>query len=249
MTNYQLPITNNEQLPITNYQLPITNYAQITVTDTGKGIKGDFLPYVFDYFRQADSSTTRKFGGLGLGLAIVRYLVELHGGTVWAESPGEGMGATFRVRLPLRKDAAATTDEPTNLPTVATTYPLQGVRVLAVDDDEDMREYIAFVLNESGAEVTLAASADEALKLLPQIKPDLLVSDIGMANVDGYMLMRQIRSLAPEDGGMVKAIALTAYAGEYDQKRAHEAGFQMHLPKPVEPEKLIDAIRRILGIC
>ncbi len=240
--------TSDEQLPITNYQLPITNYAQITITDTGKGIKPDFLPYVFDYFRQADSGTTRKFGGLGLGLAIVRYLVELHGGTVWAESPGEGMGATFSVRLPLIKDATATTDEASNLPTVAATHPLQGVRVLAVDDDEDMREYIAFVLKESGAEVSLAASADEALKLLPQIQPDLLVSDIGMAKVDGYMLMRQIRSLAPEEGGMVKAIALTAYAGEYDQKRAHEAGFQLHLPKPVEPEKLIDAIRRILAI-
>ncbi|GET40399.1 PAS/PAC sensor hybrid histidine kinase [Microseira wollei NIES-4236] len=187
---------------------------------------------------------------MGLGLAIVRYLVELHGGTVRAESPGEGMGATFSVRLPYRvmKNAAATTEEPTNLPTVATTHPLQGVQVLAVDDDGDMREYIAFVLKESGAEVTLAASADEALKLLPQIKPHLLVSDIGMAKVDGYMLMGQIRSLAPEAGGMVKAIALTAYAGEYDQKRAHEAGFQMHLPKPVEPEQLIDAIRQILGI-
>ena len=242
-----------DKIPNSNLQSEISNlkseisYAQITVTDTGKGIKPDFLPYVFDHFRQADSSTTRKFGGLGLGLAIVRYLVELHGGTVWAESAGEGMGATFSVRLPLIKDAAATTDSPNNLPTVATTYPLQGVRVLAVDDDEDMREYIAFVLKESGAEVALAASADEALKLLPQIKPDLLVSDIGMANVDGYMLMRQIRSLAPEDGGMISAIALTAYAGEYDQKRAHDAGFQIHLSKPVEPEKLIDAIRRILG--
>jgi PAS domain S-box-containing protein len=238
-----LQLTKSE---ISNLKSEIS-YGQITVTDTGKGINADFLPYVFDYFRQADSSTTRKFGGLGLGLAIVRYLVELHGGTVWANSPGEGMGATFSVRLPLMKDAAATTNEPSNLPTVATTYPLQGLRVLAVDDDGDMREYIAFVLKESGAEVTLAASADEALKLLPQIKPHLLVSDIGMPNVDGYMLMRQIGSLAPEDGGMVKAIALTAYAGEYDQKRAHDAGFQMHLPKPVEPEQLIAAIRRILS--
>lgn len=219
-------------------------YAQITVSDTGKGINPDFLPYVFDYFRQADSSTTRKFGGLGLGLAIVRHIVELHGGTVAVESAGEDLGSIFTIRLPLLKSASNPDLELNNFDSTVNTQqtPLSGVRVLVVDDDADMRDYIACVLEQSGAEVFVVTSAVEALEALPKIKPDILLSDIGMPNMDGYMLLRQVRSLEAENGGQVRAIALTAYAGEYDQQQAKAAGFQMHLPKPVEPDHLIEAI-------
>lgn len=222
---------------------PSTQYAQILVSDTGKGIKPEFLPYVFDYFRQADSSTTRTFGGLGLGLAIVRHLVELHGGLVCAESPGEGLGATFRIRLPLMEAAQA---KPEDVP-FEHSADLSGLLILVVDDEADLRELVTFILEEFGAKVTVTASAQEALAALQQAIPDVLLSDIGMPGVDGYMLMRQIRALPPEQGGQVKAIALTAYAGEYNQQQALEAGFQLHLAKPVEPEKLVNAIARLVG--
>jgi PAS domain S-box-containing protein len=220
-----------------------TTYAQITVSDTGKGIAPNFLPHVFDYFRQEDGATTRKFGGLGLGLAIVHHLVELHGGTVMAESPGEGQGATFMVRLPLM--ANSTVPGQVN-PLSETTLDLAAVRVLLVDDDADTREFVTFLLEEAGAVVTAKASAGEALLALTRSQPDVLLSDIGMPDMDGYMLMRQVRALPSHQGGKIPAIALTAYAGEFDQQRALTAGFQQHIPKPVEPEILIRAISSLL---
>jgi CheY-like chemotaxis protein len=213
------------------------------VSDTGKGITPEFLPHVFEYFRQENSTTTRQFGGLGLGLAIVRYLTELHGGSVLAESPGEGLGATFTVRLPLRvADGVATQDEaqPDG------SANLSGLRVLVVDDEADIRELVAFILEQSGAEVTVTTSAEEALIALNQSVPDVLLSDIGMPEVDGYMLMRQVRALSPERGGRLPAIAFTAYAGEYNQQQALAAGFQLHISKPVEPEKLVSAIASLV---
>ncbi len=225
-------------------QQPITEFAQITVSDTGKGISADFLPYVFDYFRQADSATTRQFGGLGLGLAIVRHLVELHGGTIQAQSKGDGLGATFTVRLPLML-----TQSTVNLESQLSepSLDLSGVQVLVVDDDTDTRDFLAFLLEQAGARVIAVTTAEEALTALTQSQPDVLVSDIGMPETDGYMLMRQIRALPPEQGGQVKAIALTAYAGEYDQQQALQAGFQRHVAKPVEPEVLIRAIAQLRG--
>jgi PAS domain S-box-containing protein len=221
-----------------------STYAQIEVQDTGKGINPDFLPYVFDYFRQADSTTTRTFGGLGLGLAIVRHLVELHGGTVHAESPGDEQGATFTVRLPLIATHLETIRESGQQPDCAP--ELDGMHILVVDDEVDMREFLAFLLEEYGARVTVVASAFEALAALERVEPDLLLSDIGMPDVDGYMLMRQIRAMPPEQGGEIPAIALTAYARDTDQKQVLEAGFQKHLPKPVAPHELVGAIANLV---
>jgi hypothetical protein len=234
----------------------VESYAQIQVTDTGKGINREFLPYVFEYFRQENSSTTRKFGGLGLGLAIVRYLTEMHGGSVAVESAGEGQGAIFTVRLPIMNSPQLEVLNPelNSDPTPGIQRSvLAGTRILIVDDEADIRQLIAFILEESGAEVTVAASAAEALAAFEQSVPDVLLSDIGMPDVDGYMLMRQIRALSPEGRGQTlalsealpKAIALTAYAGEYNQQQAIAAGFQMHISKPVEPDELIKAIARI----
>ncbi|WP_390841956.1 MULTISPECIES: ATP-binding protein [Nostoc] len=217
----------------------LDGFAQIIVSDTGKGIHPDFLPHVFDYFRQEDGATTRKFGGLGLGLAIARHLVELHGGTVWADSPGEGQGATFTVRLPsLANPSPRNSDVKQSEPF----RNLQGIKILVVDDDNDTREFLTFLLEQYQANVTAVASAVEAIATFSESKPDVLVSDIGMPEVDGYMLMRQVRALPPEQGGQIKAIALTAYAGEIDYQQAMLAGFQRHVPKPVEPEVLVKAI-------
>ncbi|MDX2232347.1 MAG: PAS domain S-box protein [Leptolyngbyaceae cyanobacterium bins.349] len=213
--------------------------AQITVSDNGKGIAAEFLPYVFDYFRQADSTTTRKFGGLGLGLAIVRHLVELHGGTVQVESPGEGQGATFTVRLPLLATTLKTNQDE-RLPQQPS--DLQGIKILVVDDQADAREFVAFLLEQQGAQVMMATSAHEALSVLSQAKPDVLVSDIGMPDMDGYMLIQQVRALTPEQGRHIPAIALTAYARDPDQQQALNAGFQQHLSKPVEPQALVRTV-------
>ncbi|MEG4021525.1 PAS domain S-box protein [Microcoleus sp. S13C4] len=218
--------------------------AQITVSDTGKGIEPDFLPYVFDYFRQADSTMTRKFGGLGLGLAIVRHLVELHGGTVKCDSAGEGKGATLTVWIPLMPVQPQTSSAGTTPPEES--FDLSGIRVLAVDDDADARDLVVFLLEECGASVTAVANAADALAVLTQSVPDLLLSDIGMPDTDGYMLLRQVRARAPEKGGLVPAIALTAYAGEMDYQQALAAGFQRHLSKPLDPEKLVQAIWDLL---
>ncbi|MBD2447200.1 PAS domain S-box protein [Nostoc sp. FACHB-152] len=217
--------------------------AQIKVSDTGKGISLEFLPYVFDYFRQADSTTTRKFGGLGLGLAIVRNLVELHGGTVFADSPGEGRGATFTVRLPLMLTQSPTNQDGRKMEQA---LDLNGIKVLVVDDDADSREFVAFVLEQEGANVAMAGSAIEALAALSQFQPNILLSDIGMPQIDGYMLLQQVRKLPPEKGGNIPAIALTAYAGEINEKQAITAGFQKHISKPVEPDDLVTVIAQLL---
>jgi CheY-like chemotaxis protein len=223
--------------------------AQITVSDTGKGINPDFLPHVFDYFYQGDSTTTRKFGGLGLGLALVRHLVEMHGGTVWAESLGEDQGAIFTVRLPLIKDSAIIKDKTNADPSTAATAfsPLMGIQILIVDDNADTRDFFSFVLEEFGAIVNAVASADEALQALAQSKPDILLSDIAMPEMNGYMLMQQVRAMEAETGGQqIPAIALTAYAGEIDQQQALAAGFQRHISKPIAPEELLIAISSLV---
>ncbi|MBD6618851.1 PAS domain S-box protein [Komarekiella sp. 'clone 1'] len=222
----------------------VGNQAQITVSDTGKGIHPDFLPFVFDYFRQQDGTTTRKFGGLGLGLAIVRHLVELHGGTVQADSPGEGLGATFTVKLPLIPvPTAINLDHSASEPSL----DLNEIQVLVIDDEMDSREFVAFVLEQAGARVITATTADEGFATLIQYQPDVLLSDIGMPNMDGYMLMQQIRALPPEQGGQIPAIALTAYAGDFNQQQALAAGFQQHVAKPIEPEALIKIIATLMG--
>ena len=222
----------------------VDSQAQIQVSDTGKGINPDFLPQVFDYFRQSDSSTTRVFGGLGLGLAIVRHLVELHGGTVWAESPGEDQGAIFTVRLPLQTIHSQTKEDSTQ---PDCPLDLSELKILVVDDDVDSREFVTFALEQCGAVVTAVASAGEALAALALEQPDLLVSDIGMPEKDGYMLMCEIRAMPPEQGGQIPAIALTAYAGESDSKQAVSAGFQRHLAKPVEPAELITMVATLIS--
>lgn len=219
------------------------SHAQITITDTGKGINPNFLPHVFDRFRQEDAATTRQFGGLGLGLALVRYLVEMHGGIVEANSLGEGQGATFIVRLPLLPSQLITAQE---MEPSKPTLDLNGIRVLVVDDDPSTREFVAFLLELHQANVIAASTAEEAIATLTQFKPDILLSDIGMPEVDGYMLMQLVRALPPEQGGQIPAIALTAYAGEINYQRAISAGFQKHISKPVEPDSLIEAIASLV---
>lgn len=224
---------------------PPQSYAQITVTDTGKGIRPEFLPHVFDYFRQEDGTTTRRFGGLGLGLAIVQHLTELHGGTVQAHSRGEGQGATFTVQLPLRhrlltSKAAQSADSP-----LLSASPLHQTRVLIVDDDDDARDLLAVILQEYCAVVQTAATAKEALTRLTEFNPQIIISDIGMPDMDGYTLLRQVRSQLPQYAA-VPAIALTAYAAEADQQQALQSGFQLHLAKPIDPDQLIQAIATLL---
>jgi len=223
----------------------VNQFVEIRVIDTGKGINPQFLPYVFEYFRQEDGSTTRKFGGLGLGLAIARQIVELHGGNVWAESQGEGHGATFIVQLPAMR-VEPIVSEAVEIQTDAV-LPLEGIHILLVDDEPDTREFQAFILEQSGARVTAVASAPDALQALEQSIPDVLVSDIGMAQMDGYMLLEQIRSRPTEQGGMIPAIALTAYAAEIDRHRALQVGFQTHITKPMEPEVLVRAIANLFS--
>ncbi|MCT7990431.1 PAS domain S-box protein [Laspinema olomoucense] len=221
--------------------------AQIRVKDTGKGIDREFLPYVFDLFRQQDGKTTRQFGGLGLGLAIVRYLTELHGGTVAVTSLGEGQGATFTICLPLTLDRG-TPGVSLGFDSVSEleALPLTGVQILLVDDEADMRELATTILAQAGAKVEVAASAVEATQCLDRHSFDILVTDIGMPDIDGYMLIQQVRTRPSERGGAIPAIALTAYAGESNQQKALQAGFQLHLPKPVEPEILIKAIEQLI---
>lgn len=229
----------------------LDSHVQITISDTGKGISPDFLPYVFERFRQADGSITRSHGGLGLGLAIVRHLVEIHGGTVEAESDGEGHGATFRVTLPVGNSSLEFDPERSNqqifsktdAPFDSGTAPrLDGIRVLVVDDEADTLDMIVTLIEERGAIVKGVASAAAALEELERSVPDVLVSDIGLPGEDGYALIRKVRLLEAERGGHVPAVALTAYAGEEISARARLAGFQMHVAKPVEPSELIAII-------
>jgi PAS domain S-box-containing protein len=220
--------------------------AQITVTDTGQGISAEFLPFIFERFRQADSSKTRSQSGLGLGLAIVRHLVELHGGSVCAASAGVGKGSTFTVQLPTQEFFSPI---PLDSATIFSESPtLDGLRVLVVDDDLDNREFIAFVLEQQQAQVIMAASAKEAFNIVSQSDIDILICDIGMPDEDGYSLIRRIRLLPSVTKSRIPAIALTAFAKEEDRQEALEAGFQQHLSKPVNPDDLIEVVVSLVDI-
>jgi CheY-like chemotaxis protein len=216
------------------------------VFDTGQGISPEFLPYVFERFQQADVSTTRAHGGLGLGLAIVRHLVEIHGGTVQAESAGKDKGSTFTVRLPgvpSRSAAAPESERELQQHTAgAETATLSGLQILVVDDDSDSREVIAAELTLYGANTIVSESADDAIRKMETFKPDVIVADIGMPGEDGYSMMRKIRNSGSERTRVTPAIALTAYAGDGNRQRALDAGYQKHISKPVEPEELTVAI-------
>jgi signal transduction histidine kinase len=228
----------------------------LRVTDTGAGIDPKFLPCVFDRFRQADSSSTRSQGGLGIGLTIVRHIVELHGGTVRAESAGEGAGATFTVTLPVTAAPTPSTapanhaanDGPAGAaPNHCGVADIRGLKVLVVDDDADAREVLREMLSRVGVDVETAASAAEALALLESRRPHVLLSDIAMPEEDGYSLVRRLRRLAPESGGRVPAVALSAYARDEDRRQSLAAGFQAHLAKPVEPHELVSTLARWAG--
>jgi signal transduction histidine kinase/CheY-like chemotaxis protein len=224
---------------------------RLTVTDTGIGIEAEFLPHLFERFTQADSSMTRRHGGLGLGLAIVRHLAELHGGTVSAQSPGRDRGATFSVTLPVQAVAQPTAAAPTEHPTAeqsadhVSPLALKGIRVLVVDDDPDARELVKAVLTQHGADVRVAASAHEGFDEVRDWRPDVLVADIGMPEEDGYSFLRRVRTLSVAEGGSIPAAALTAYAQREDRERALAAGFQEHVPKPVPPEQLAEVVARL----
>jgi signal transduction histidine kinase len=221
--------------------------AEISVSDSGQGIKPEFLPLVFDRFRQEDGSISRRHGGLGLGLAIVRHLVELHAGSVEAFSAGEGKGSRFVVRLPTRLGAAkgGAAEEVVASPT--TSSMLAGVRLLVVDDEPGARELIANVLQGYGAEVCLAESGQAALTKLFEQRPHVLVADLGMPGMDGYALIEQVRALDPDFGGQTPAIAVTGYASPLDRLRALQAGYQNHVAKPVEPQELAIVIASLTG--
>jgi signal transduction histidine kinase/ActR/RegA family two-component response regulator len=220
--------------------------ARVTVKDTGQGIDPEFLPRVFDRFRQADSSTTRSFGGLGLGLAIVRHLVELHGGTVSAQSDGVGKGATFTATFPLLADRTAPAAHVQEI-SAPNDYSLDGLRVLLVDDEPEARQIISTVITRTGAEVRTCKSAHEALAKLSEWKPDVILSDIAMPEQDGYSFIRQVRSLPRDKGGDTPAAALTAYARDIDRRQALAAGYQMHIAKPIGASQLVTMIARLAG--
>jgi PAS domain S-box-containing protein len=220
----------------------VNSHLEVCVADDGEGIKPEFMPYLFERFRQGDASTTRRHGGLGLGLSIVKSLVELHGGNVRASSPGQGKGATFCIELPLM--TVQPTDDPRGQPQGVDAGAwgklpsLVGISVLAVDDEPDARELIKYVLERCGAKVAVAASGREAIAMLRALRPDMIVSDIGMPDEDGYEFMRKVRLLPPESGGKTPAAALTAFARAEDRTRALLAGYQIHISKPVEPAEL-----------
>jgi signal transduction histidine kinase/ActR/RegA family two-component response regulator len=229
----------------------VNSHNEITVCDSGMGIAAEFVPHVFERFRQADSSTTRKYTGLGLGLSIVKQLVELHGGSVRVDSPGEGQGSTFTVLIPLRvirddADRAHPTSRRSLTPRPLV-IPLAGLKILVVDDEVDAREMVAQVLSEADATVITASSADEGLALVESERPDVLISDIGMPDKDGYQLLRELRKLSAEQGGKTPAIALTAFARSEDRTRAMLAGYQVHIAKPIEPHELVVTIASLAG--
>lgn len=227
------------------------NQIEVEIRDSGQGIKPEFLPFVFERFRQADNSYTREVGGLGLGLAIVRHLVELHGGTVSVHSEGINRGAAFTVILPV-------SETPETLPNgkeennrafqkTANKETLDGVRILLVEDDEDSCEMLKIMFEHSGMQTTAVDSAAKALEIIKQLKPDVLISDVGLPGEDGYALLRKIRQLSAENGGLTPAIALTGYASLQDRSLAFEAGFQEHLSKPVDIDKLIQLVKGVLN--
>jgi signal transduction histidine kinase/CheY-like chemotaxis protein len=230
----------------------IDSHVEIVVSDSGVGISKEFLPYVFDRFRQADASTTRIHGGLGLGLSIVHQLVDLHGGTASVHSEGEGQGAAFTITLPFVGVINSQKEEATQ-PAQEKITPfeglpsLQGLKVLVVDDEADTREVIREVLKECGSEVILSRSAAEALEAIEQFKPDILISDLGMPDEDGYSLISKIRALPAERGGQIPAAALTAYARAEDRMRVLRSGFQFHLPKPVDSAELVTVVASLAG--
>jgi PAS domain S-box-containing protein len=221
---------------------------EISVTDSGIGIDSKFLPFVFDRFRQANSATTRDHGGLGLGLSIVRELVELHKGSVHVHSEGTGKGSTFAVVLPIgsperqnaRESAGGPEGVPLNMPT-----SLDGLKGLVVDDEEDTRDFVRTVLESCGSEVTTASSVSEAITILERDCPDFLISDLGMPSEDGYALITKVRALPADRGGRIPAAALTAYARANDRHRALLAGFQVHIAKPIDPRNLVNAVARL----
>jgi PAS domain S-box-containing protein len=231
----------------------IDSHVEIVVSDSGVGISKEFLPYVFDRFRQADASITRTHGGLGLGLSIVHQLVDLHGGSVAVQSEGEGKGATFTITLPFlgvisQKEAESI--HPTQSEEILSfdgLPSLQGLKVLVVDDEADTRELIGEVLKECGSEVIITRSAAEAFAALEQHKPDILISDLGMPDEDGYSLIEKIRALPSERGGDIPAAALTAYARTEDRMRVLRSGFQFHLPKPVDSAELVTVVASLAG--
>ncbi|MBO0724509.1 MAG: PAS domain S-box protein [Blastocatellia bacterium] len=229
---------------------------EITVKDTGIGIDPKFLPHVFDRFRQANASSTREYGGLGIGLAIVRHIVELHGGGILASSPGKGRGATFKIRLPLISGPRLERQEGTGVEPMPpakerkileTSGRLDGARVLLVEDNPETLELLKFIFDEAGAEVITATSVDDALETLERFQPDALISDIAMPDRDGYDLIREVRSRELEQGGKIPAVAVTAYARAEDRMRLLAAGFQMHIAKPIVPDELIAVVASLTG--
>ena len=232
----------------------INSHVEIVVSDSGVGISKEFLPYVFDRFRQADASSTRIHGGLGLGLSIVRQLVDLHGGSVSVQSEGQGKGATFTITLPFvavisnqKEDESVHPTQSEEILSFEGLPSLQGLKVLVVDDEADTRELLGEVLKECGSEVIVARSAAEALAALEQHKPDILISDLGMPDEDGYSLIEKIRALPAERGGGIPAAALTAYARAEDRMRVLRSGFQFHLPKPVDSAELVTVVASLAG--
>jgi len=233
----------------------VDSQARVRVSDTGHGIDPEFLGFVFDRFRQADSTTTRSHGGLGLGLTIVRHIVELHGGTVSAQSGGLGKGAAFTVSLPMSINATLAAS-PRTAPSAPASAPmrqeplvdLSGKRVLLVDDDADAREIAREILQRSNANVLSAGSVPEAMECMGRMVPDVLVCDLAMPGEDGYSFIRTLRQLPSDRGGQTPAIALTAYAREEDRLRTLTAGFQLHLTKPVEPRQLVEAIAHLARV-
>ncbi|MGJ3245714.1 MAG: response regulator [Elainellaceae cyanobacterium] len=218
---------------------PVDSYLKIQVSDSGIGVAPDFLPHVFEYFRQADGSTTRSQGGLGLGLAITRHLVELHGGTIHADSPGIGQGATFTVMLPMRVVQANHDSTQTFL---RHELNLQGVKAIVVDDEVDTQELLAFVLEQQGAKVKAAGNVRDALNILTYFQPTIIISDIGMPDEDGYSFLQTVRAFPNEQFSNIPAIALTAYAREEDRQHAREVGYQIHLAKPLDPSEIVNAV-------
>jgi CheY-like chemotaxis protein len=231
------------------------HHVEVTIVDAGHGIPAAFLPHMFEPFRQADASTTRRHGGLGLGLSIFKQLVELHGGTIAAVCEGEGKGATLRLRLPVHAQGAEAetvsndpeTTRKRSRPELPIKLPrlLEGIKVLVVDDEPDARDLLDFILQKAGATVELAASTGEALELLHISQPEILVADIGMPGEDGYELIRRVRA-SPQAFALLPAMALTAYARAEERAQAFSAGFQSHMTKPVEPAELIATIARML---